>query len=76
MVYREYDEIPGRKLACGILLSKLSSLHLQRLYKKLLTGGRVERIEFKKQLKGLSAKAVGTINQAISSAMDFLPLEQ
>ena len=49
----------------------MSSLHLQQLYKKLLTGGRVERTEAKKQPKGLSAKTVRNINQVISSAMDF-----
>lgn len=55
----------------NVPLSKLSSLHLQKRYKKLLTGGRVERIESKKQPKGLSAKTVRNINQVISSAMDF-----
>ena len=52
-------------------LSKLSSLDLQKFYKKLLIGGRVERIESKKQPKGLSAKTVRNINQVISSAMEF-----
>ena len=56
----------------SIPLSKLSSLHLQQLYKRLLTGGRVERAESKKQPKGLSAKTVRNINQVISSAMDFV----
>ena len=54
-----------------IPLNKLSSLDLQKLYKKLLSGGRVERIESKNQPKGLSAKTVRNINQVISSAMDF-----
>ena len=54
-----------------IPLNKLSSLHLQKLYKKLLAGGRVERVEAKGQPKGLSAKTVRNINQVISSAMDF-----
>ncbi len=49
----------------------MSSLNLQKLYKKLLNGGRVERIESKSQPKGLSAKTVRNINQIISSAMDF-----
>ena len=54
-----------------IPLGKLSSLDLQKLYKRLLSGGRVERIESQKQPKGLSAKTVRNINQVISSAMDF-----
>ena len=54
-----------------IPLGKLSSLDLQKLYKRLLIGGRVERIESQKQPKGLSAKTVRNINQVISSAMDF-----
>ena len=54
-----------------IPLGKLSSLDLQKLYKRLLSGGRVERVESKKQPKGLSAKTVRNINQVISSAMDF-----
>lgn len=49
----------------------LAGLDLQKLYKKLLSGGRVERIESKRQPKGLSAKTVRNINQVISSAMDF-----
>ena len=36
----------------------MSSLHLQKLYKKLLAGGKVERIESKNQSKRLSAKTV------------------
>ncbi len=40
-------------------------------YKKLLSGGRVDRIEAKKQPKGLSAKTVRNINQVISSALSF-----
>ncbi len=54
-----------------IPLGKLSSLDLQKLYKRLLSGGRVERIESQKQPKGLSVKTVRNINQVISSAMDF-----
>ena len=54
-----------------IPLSKLTSLDLQKLYKKLLSGGRVKRIEAKRQPKGLSAKTVRNLNQVISSAMDF-----
>ena len=46
-------------------------MELQKFYRKLLTSGRVERIEAEKQPKGLSAKTVRNINQVISSAMDF-----
>lgn len=40
----------------SIPLNKLTTLDLQKLYKKLMKAGRVERIEAKKQPKGLSAK--------------------
>ena len=69
--YRGYIDNHIKPNIGSIPLSKLSSLHLQQLYKKLLTGGRVERTEAKKQPKGLSAKTVRNINQVISSAMDF-----
>ena len=69
--YRGYIDNRIRPNIGDISLSKLSSLHLQKLYKKLLTGGRVERTESRKQPKGLSAKTVRNINQVISSAMDF-----
>ena len=55
----------------NIPLEKLTTMDLQKLYRKLLTKGRVERIESKEQPKGLSAKTVRNINQVISSAMDF-----
>ncbi len=54
-----------------IPLEKLTTMELQKFYRKLLTKGRVERIESKDQPKGLSAKTVRNINQVISSAMDF-----
>ncbi len=54
-----------------IPLEKLTPMELQKFYRKLLTKGRVERIESKDQPKGLSAKTVRNINQVISSAMDF-----
>lgn len=41
------------------------------MYRKLITKGRVERIESEKQPKGLSAKTVRNIHQVISSAMDL-----
>ncbi len=69
--YRGYIDNHIKPNIGNVPLSKLSSLHLQKLYKKLLTGGRVERIEAKKQPKGLSTKTVRNINQVISSAMDF-----
>ena len=52
-------------------LEKLTTMDLQKLYRKLLNKGRVDRIEAKQQPKGLSAKTVRNINQVISSAMDF-----
>ncbi len=54
-----------------IPLEKLTTMELQKFYRKLLTSSRVERIEAKHQPKGLSAKTVRNINQVISSAMDF-----
>ena len=69
--YRGYIDNHIKPNIGDIPLNKLSSLHLQKLYKKLLTSGRVERIESKGQPKGLSAKTVRNINQVISSAMDF-----
>ena len=50
-------------------LEKLTSLDLQKLYKKLLTKGRVDRLEAKGQPKGLSAKTVRNIHQILSSAL-------
>ena len=53
----------------NIPLGGLTTLDLQKLYKKLLEGGRVDRIESKRQPKGLSAKTVRNIHQIISSAL-------
>ena len=53
----------------SIPLTKLTTLDLQRLYQKLLTEGRVDRLEAQNQPKGLSPKTVRNINQVISSAM-------
>lgn len=53
-----------------IPLEKLSTMDLQKLYRKLMRNGRVERTEAEHQPKGLSAKTVRNINQVISSAMD------
>ena len=55
----------------SIPLEKLTTMDLQKLYRKLLNKGRVDRVEAKEQPKGLSAKTVRNINQVISSAMDF-----
>ncbi len=52
-------------------IEKLSTMDLQKLCRKLMEKGRVERIESEKQPKGLSAKTVRNIMQVISSAMDF-----
>ena len=54
-----------------IPLEKLTTMDLQKFYRKLLTRGRVERIEAENQPSGLSAKTVRNINQVISSAMDL-----
>ena len=69
--YRGYIDNHIKPNIGDVPLNKLSSLHLQKLYKKLLAGGRVDRVESKGQPKGLSAKTVRNINQVISSAMDF-----
>lgn len=69
--YRGYIDNHIKPNIGSIPLSKLSSLDLQKFYKKLLSGGRVERIKSKKQPKGLSPKTVRNINQVISSSMDF-----
>ena len=50
-------------------LEKLTSLELQKFYKKLLTSGRIDRVESKNQAKGLSPKTVRNICQIIASAM-------
>ena len=55
----------------SIPLPKLTTLDLQRLYQKLLTEGRVDRLESQNQPNGLSTKTVRNINQVISSAMQL-----
>lgn len=69
--YRGYIDNHIKTNIGEIPLEKLTSLELQKLYKKLLEGGRVERIESRKQAKGLSAKTVRNIHQIISSAMNL-----
>ena len=55
----------------GIPLAELTSLDLQRFYKHLLDGGRVDRIEAKKKPKGLAPKTVRNIHQMIGSAYNL-----
>ena len=59
----------------SIPLAELTSLDLQRFYKHLLDGGRVDRIEAKKKPKGLAPKTVRNIHQMIGSAYN-LAMEQ
>ncbi len=67
--YRGYvDNHIGPNIG-DIPLEKLTSLELQKLYKKLLTKGRVDRLETKGQPKGLSVKTVRNIHQILSSAL-------
>ncbi len=69
--YKGYIDNHIKPCIGKIPLEKLTTMDLQKFYRKLMTKGRVERIEFKEQPKGLSAKTVRNINQVISSAMDF-----
>ena len=69
--YKGYIENHIKPYIGHIPLEKLTTMDLQKLYRKLLTKGRVDRIEAKKQPTGLSAKTVRNINQVISSAMDL-----
>ena len=50
-------------------LEKLTSLELQKICKKLLNSGRIDRVESKRQPRGLSPKTVRNICQVIASAM-------
>ena len=59
----------------SIPLADCTSLDLQRFYKHLLDGGRVDRIEAKKKPKGLAPKTVRNIHQMIGSAYN-LAMEQ
>ena len=59
----------------NIPLADLTSLDLQRFYKHLLDGGRVDRVEAKKKPKGLAPKTVRNIHQLIGSAYN-LAMEQ
>ena len=55
----------------SIPLAELTSLDLQKFYKYLLEGGRVDRIEAKKKPKGLAPKTVRNIHQMICSAYNL-----
>ena len=67
--YRGYLDNHIRPNIGDIPLHKLTTLDLQGFYKKMLDEGRVERIESKKQPKGLSPKTVRNLHQVISSAL-------
>ena len=67
--YRGYIDNHIKPNIGKIPLEKLTSLELQKLYKKLLTSGRIDRVESKRQPKGLSPKTVRNIHQIIASAM-------
>ena len=67
--YRGYIDNHIKPNIGKIPLEKLTSLELQKLYKKLLTSGRINRVESKRQSKGLSPKTVRNIHQIIASAM-------
>ncbi len=74
--YKGYIENHIKPNIGKIKLNKLTSLDLQKLYKKLLESGRVDRIESRNQPKGLSVKTVRNINQIISSALDVAVTEK
>ena len=67
--YQGYIQNHIRPNIGDIPLEKLTSLDLQKFYKKLLTQGRIDRVEAKGQPKGLSAKTVRNIHQILSSAL-------
>ena len=67
--YRGYIENHIKPNIGKIPLEKLTSLELQKFYKKLLNSGRIDRAESKRQPKGLRPKTVRNIHQIIASAM-------
>ena len=69
LTYRGYLDNHIKPNIGNIPLGGLTTLDLQGLYRKLLEGGRVDRLESQKQPKGLSAKTVRNIHQVISSAL-------
>lgn len=69
--YRGYIDNHIKPNIGKVPLEKLTSLELQKFYKKLLEQGRVGRLESRHQAKGLSPKTVRNIHQIISSAMNL-----
>ena len=67
--YRGYINNHIKSNIGKVPLEKLTSLELQKFCKKLLTSGRIDRVESKHQAKGLSPKTVRNICQIIASAM-------
>ena len=67
--YKGYIENHIKPNIGDIPLEKLTTLDLQKFYKKLLSNGRVDRLESKGQPKGLSPKTVRNIHQILSSAL-------
>jgi len=74
--YRGYIDNHINPNIGDIPLEKLTSLDLQKLYKKLLTKGRVDRVEAKEQPKGLSAKTVRNIHQILSSVLKLAQVQR
>ena len=69
--YRGYIDNHIKPNIGKVPLEKLTSLELQKFYKKLLEQGRAGRLESRHQAKGLSPKTVRNIHQIISSAMNL-----
>lgn len=69
--YRGYIDNHIKPAIGNIPLRRLTTLDLQGFYKKLLEDGRVERVESKRQSKGLSPKTVRNLHQVISSALSL-----
>ena len=69
--YRGYIDNHIKPSIGKIPLEKLTSLELQKFYKRLLEKGRVDRLESRHQAKGLSPKTVRNLHQIISSAMNL-----
>src|SRR5699024_8012398 len=67
--YRGYIDNHIKPNIGKIPLEKLTSLELQKLYKTLLTSGRIDRASSKRQPKGLRSKTMRNIHQIIASAM-------
>ncbi len=68
--YQGFIENHIKPVLGEIPLEKLTSMDLQRLYKRLLESGRVECTESRSKPKGLSVKTARNINQMISSALN------